>query len=263
MLRLKTYTRAALALLLGERCVVCGRPHVGAQICNACLLRLPYINIKGAAGNPIERLFWGRTPVERASSMLLYQPGFEAGSLLHAIKYRGRSGLAVTLGRMLAQEHTAYGFFEGIDAIVPVPLHPKRQRQRGYNQSERLARGVSEVTGLPIIEAVQRTKDNVSQTSLDTSQRADNVKGIFRLRPEAETDVRGKHILIIDDVITTGATTYNCALALDGICERLSFLSLAFAGQMHAGRLTLEELRREDLTVSNAHFLEIQHQSLS
>lgn len=254
MLRLKTYTRAALALLLGERCVVCGRPHVGAQICNACLLRLPYINIKGAAGNPIERLFWGRTPVVRASSMLLYQPGFEAGALLHAIKYKGRYGLAETLGRMLAQEHVGYGFFDGVDCIVPVPLHPKRQRQRGYNQSERLARGISQVTGIPVVEAVRRTKNNVSQTTLDSSQRADNVRGIFEPRPETSETVRGKHVLFVDDVITTGATTCNCALALEGLCPSMSFLSLSFAGQLHAGCLTPEELGRPDLTRDSESF---------
>lgn len=262
MPRLKTYTRAALALLLGERCVVCGRLHAGAQICPACLLRLPYINIKGVAGNPVERLFWGSTPVERASSMLFYQPGFEAGGLLHAIKYRGRSGLAVTLGRMMAQEHLPHGFFEGVDVIVPVPLHPKRQRQRGYNQSERLAHGVGEITGLPVVQAVRRTKNNVSQTSLDNSQRADNVRGIFALRPEMAEAVRGKHVLVLDDVITTGATTYNCALPLVGVCERMSFLSLAFAGQLHVGCLTPDELCRPDLTVSNADFVERQHQPL-
>lgn len=262
MSSLKTYTRAALALLLGERCVVCGHPLVGAKLCPECLLRLPYINIKGVESNPIERLFWGSVPVARASAMMIYQPGFETDKILYAIKYRDRPDLAVEMGRMMAQEHVAHGFFEGIDAIVPVPLHPKRLRERGYNQSERLAQGIAEVTGIPVIELAKRTKDNVSQTTLTHDERAENVKGIFSADKALFHDFNGRHILIVDDVITTGATSISCAKSFAGSPLRISFLALAFAGRLHVGRLTYAELHKPDCTADNADFRERQSQSL-
>lgn len=262
MSSLKTYTRAALALLLGERCVVCGRPLAGAKICPECLLRLPYINIKGVEANPIERLFWGSVPVVRASASMIYQPGFEADRILHAIKYNDRPDLAVEMGRIMAQEHIGHGFFEGIDAIVPVPLHPKRKRERGYNQSERLAQGIAEVTGIPVVELVKRTKDNVSQTKLAHEERSENVKGIFAADEALLQKFSGRHVLIVDDVITTGSTSINCAKALAGTSLRLSFLALAFAGRLHVGRLTYAELHKPDFTIDNSEFRQRQSQSL-
>lgn len=271
MNRLRTYTRAALAILLGERCIVCGRVLPGAGICPSCLLRLPYINIKGVSGNPMERIFWGAIPIVRASSMLIYHPGSIAEPIIHAIKYHDRPDLAVELGRMMAQEHLPHGFFEGIDAIQPVPLHIKRQRQRGYNQSERLARGISEVTGIKIVDVVRRRVDNVSQTRLSHEQRKDNVREIFAVDREAAAALRLKHILIVDDVITTGSTTINCAQAITGhmLCDdgelpdlRVSILSLAYAGTMHIGRLSAEELHRADCTVSNEEFRQRQYAPL-
>lgn len=262
MFSLKTYTRAALALLLGERCVVCGRPIVGTGLCPKCLLRLPYINIKGVDANPIERLFWGSVPVVRASASMTYQPGFEADKILHAIKYKNHPLLAVEMGRIMAQEHIRHGFFEGIGAIVPVPLHPKRLHKRGYNQSERLAQGIAEVTGLPIVELVRRTKDNISQTTLNHDERAENVKGIFAADEAKLQTFSGRHILIVDDVITTGATTISCARTLADKGLRISFLALAFAGRLHVGRLTYAELHKEDKTIDNSEFRERQSQSL-
>lgn len=269
MTSVKTYMRAALALLLGERCVICGRPLVGAMLCPECLLKLPYINIRGVEGNALERHFWGITPVVRASASLQYRPNFEIGKLLHEIKYHGRDDLAVYMGRIMAQEHLRTGFFDTIDAIQPIPLHPNRQSKRGYNQSERLAQGIAEVTGLPIVNLVKRMKDNASQTQFEHADRRKNTEGIF----EAVATDRPlpRHILIIDDVITTGATCISCAQALTGYTPeraygwngpKVSFLSLAYAGSLHLGRLTLQELNREDLTIDNQEFRLRQHKSL-
>lgn len=254
--------RAALAIMLGERCVVCRRPLMGQGLCPHCVMALPYINIRGVAGNCIERLFWGTTPVERASATIVYQPGFDVERLLHAIKYKNRPDLAIEVGRIVAQEHLAAGFFEGIDAIQPIPLHPNRQRERGYNQSERIAQGISEVTGLPIVDLVQRVVDNVSQTQLSHNERRQNVDHIF----EADTHSAPlRHILIIDDVITTGATTVSCARALTEKMPnvRLSFLSFAYAGPHHAGRLFPTDHNVPDCTVSNADFRERQFPQLA
>lgn len=271
MLPLRTYARTALALLTGERCVVCGDVLAGAGICPKCLLQLPFANIRGATGNPIERLFWGVVPIVRANALLTYHPGDSVEPIIHAIKYHGRSDLAVDMGRHMAQELLATGFFDGIDYLQPVPLHPHRQRTRGYNQSERLARGISELTGIPIADFVRRTKDNKSQTKMAHEERQENVSGIFEVNTDELRAKHPKHILFIDDVVTTGSTIISCMKAATGTTEapsistssfRVSVLALAFAGQLHVGRLFTQDVGLDDATVSNSEFRERQYASL-
>lgn len=270
MLPLRTYARTALALLLGERCVVCGEVLAGAGICPKCLLQLPYVNVRGAAGNPIERLFWGVVPIVRANSLLTYRPKGNVEPIVHSIKYHGRSDLAVILGRHMAQELLGTDFFDGIDYLQPVPLHPHRQRTRGYNQSERLAKGISELTGIPIADFVRRTTDNKSQTKIAHEERQGNVVGIFTPNMDELQAKRPKHILFIDDVVTTGSTIISCMKAVTDTYEtpgtapsiRVSMLSLAFAGQMHVGRLFIEDTNLKDATISNREFRERQYATL-
>lgn len=260
-----TYARTALALLLGERCVVCGRPQAGSTLCPRCLLQLPYINIKGVEGNAIERLFWGVTPVVRASAMLAYRPGYDVERLIHSIKYSGHRRLAVEMGRWMAQELAATDFFSGIDYVQPVPLHRNRMATRGYNQSERLARGIADATGLPIGSFAKRRVDNVSQTRLSHDERRQNVEDIFAPIMSNIERHRPRHILIVDDVITTGSTAISCAQSIASAfaCTdggeppvRFSFLALAYAGALHAGRLSTAELRRPVLEESAEAFRE-------
>lgn len=267
---LKTYLRTALAIVLGERCVVCEEFLPGAGICPRCLLHLPFLNIKGAAGNPIERLFWGVLPIERASSMLQYTPGGMTSRVLKAVKYQGRSDLAVELGRMMAAELLSTDFFDDIDYLQPVPLHPRRQRKRGYNQSECLARGIAELTGLPIGNFVIRTKNNVSQTTLTHEERRGNVENIFVANTAELQRLKPKHVLFIDDVVTTGSTIINCVQSITGTPTaeqdtslRVSVLSPAFAGNLHAGRLSPADLGMSSYVVDNTEFREQQIQSLS
>jgi ComF family protein len=130
---------------------------------------------------------------------------------------------------MLAKEVQTAGFFDGIDGIIAVPLAKKRQQQRGYNQSEEIAQGVSEITGLPILKkVVRRTVFEGSQTNKGRWERHDNVEHVFELIDTKA--VSGQHLLLIDDVVTTGATCLACAKAL---CQagdvRISILSLGFA----------------------------------
>lgn len=282
MLRIRTYTRTALAIILGERCVVCGRVHAGATVCPECLLRLPYLDIHGKHDRYVEQLLWGYMPLERASSLIHYTSE-RSQALLESIKYRGRSDLALQLGRMMGEEFSRRQFFEGIDCIQPVPLHPARLRQRGYNQSERLAQGIAQVTGLPVVDLIRRRVDNVSQTKLGPSERRKNVEHIFVPNTPEIHRRQPQHILFVDDVITTGATLINCVQAIVGTPEerfarfealrnaaeesdfraelpdttplrsepKVSVLSLAFAGKLIAGPLTPEELHHPLLTISN------------
>lgn len=298
MKRITTYARSALALLLGERCVVCGCVSTGADVCPKCLLKLPYINIRGVADDMIERLFWGALPIVRASSMLEYAPNNSAQLLLESIKYKGRSDIAVKMGCMMGEALIRRGFFEGIDCIQPVPLHPNRRMQRGYNQSEELARGIAEVARLPIVDLVRRTTDNVSQTKLSHTERIGNVKDIFAPNTAEIQRLRPHHILFVDDVITTGSTLISCVQAIVGkpeerskiieairnqadkhglshdnhgvesmsghtattppLTPKISVLSLAYAGKLCPGFRTPEELHHPLQLESNKHFRNLQ-----
>ena len=175
------------------------------------------------------RLLWGQIPVERVAAMFYYEAGSETAKIIYDLKYHDQPEMGEELGRMVAREFTLAGFFEGIDAVVPVPLARRRQRQRGYNQSMMVAQGISDVTGLPIFGHVAcRTVFVKSQTSMGRWDRIDNVSGVFEVR-NAEA-LQGKHILLIDDVMTTGATIISCARELQKVADvRVSVLTLGFA----------------------------------
>ena len=208
-------------------CVVCGAPLVEGEeaICTHCNINMPRTNYHKVKDNLVERIFWGKIPLERATSYFFYRKGSD----FHQFKYGGRKELGAIMGRFMAAELATTDFFEGIDVIIPVPLHPRKRKARGYNQSEWIARGVSQVVGLPVdVSSVIREKHTDTQTRKSTYERWENVDGIFRLRhPE---NFVGKHVLIIDDVLTTGSTTTACADVfheVEGV--RISVLTLAVA----------------------------------
>jgi ComF family protein len=133
--------------------------------------------------------------------------------LLHNIKYRQREDLAIALGRQLGRELKAAKW--EVDTILPVPLHPRKQRQRGYNQSELLCDGMGEAMGIPVWpNALQRLRHTESQTAKNTTERLLNVKDAFAVAPRFKETLRGRHLLLVDDVLTTGATLESCALTL-------------------------------------------------
>jgi ComF family protein len=149
--------------------------------------------------------------------------------LVAAIKYQGNIALGEWIGASLAEELLSSGFFEGIDYLIPVPLHKKKQWKRGFNQSETLAKGISAITGIPIDRNnLYRAKANVSQTRKGTYERWKNTLNIFQVRDV--NSFKNKHLLLLDDVLTTGSTLEACARALLQ-CEnaRLSVLTLAIA----------------------------------
>lgn len=210
-------------------CVICGRRLLPSQplLCSHCTLHLPVTNYYlSPLDNPMARLFWGLFPIERASALFFYEPKASTRELIYDLKYRGYPMIGEEMGALIARHYQPAGFFEGVDAIIPVPLTRRRRWQRGYNQSEMLARGIREVTGLPILtDVLKRTSFKGSQTKKNQWERRENVDGVFRLvRPD---DIRGKHILLIDDIITTGATIVACA---DELCKagdvKISVLSL-------------------------------------
>ena len=179
--------------------------------------------------NRVERLFWAKLPLGRATSYFYYRKGSSYCNIVHRLKYEGNKKIGRVMGRCMAAELLPSGFFEGVDVLMPVPLHPKKQRARGYNQSELLARGLSEVTGLPVdARSLVRQKHVESQTRKSAYERWANVEGIFRL--ECPERFAGKHVLLVDDVLTTGATTTACADAFAGVPDvRISILTLSMA----------------------------------
>ncbi|MBQ5406922.1 MAG: ComF family protein [Prevotella sp.] len=199
-------------------------------MCARCNFHLPRTGFQNNAyENDMAKLFWGQIPIERATAFFYYEAHAETANILYELKYKDHPEIGEIFGRMFAAEIKSAGFFDEIDGIVPVPLAKKRQRQRGYNQSEEIAQGISEITGLPIYKkVVKRISFKGSQTNKGRWDRQENVERVFDLI-DAEA-VSNKHLLLIDDVVTTGATCIACAKVL---CQsanvRISILSLGFA----------------------------------
>ena len=221
-----------LDLISPRLCVVCGHRLTVTEevICARCNFHLPRTGFQhNAYENDMAKLFWGQIPIERATAFFYYEAHAETANILYELKYKDHPEIGEIFGRMFATEIKSAGFFDEIDGIVPVPLAKKRQRQRGYNQSEEIAQGISEITGLPIYKkVVKRISFKGSQTNKGRWDRQENVERVFDLI-DAEA-VSNKHLLLIDDVVTTGATCIACAKVL---CQsanvRISILSLGFA----------------------------------
>lgn len=212
-------------------CVICGRrlSPTERSLCSVCVLHLYRTTFQFTPeDNEMAQLFWGLLPVERTAALIYYEPRSETAALIYKLKYGHRPDIGEDLGRIMAEEMKPAGFLDGIDVLLPIPLSKKRYWQRGYNQSEMLARGMSEVTGLPVItKAVRRTNFRQSQTSLTRKERQENVEGTFVLRhPEL---LENKHVLLIDDICTTGATLLACSEAIRSVKGiRISILTLGF-----------------------------------
>ena len=212
-------------------CVVCGErlSPTERSLCSVCMLHLPRTTYQFSPDdNPMAQLFWHLTPIKRAAALLYYEPHSELARLIYDLKYHDRPDIGEDMGRLMANEMQLAHYFDGIDVLLPVPLSRKRLRQRGYNQSEMLAIGVSDITHLPIVTNALRRKHFVkSQTRLSRHERQENVEDMFELRDGNR--LQGKHVLLIDDICTTGATLIACIDALKNIPGiRLSVLTLGF-----------------------------------
>ena len=215
-------------LIFPRCCVVCGEllSPQEKDLCLNCLAKLP--KIEKMHLEEIEKTFWGRVSIERATSFIYYHKGSPYNNLLHRLKYSNRPEVGEHLAFLAANEMLETGFFDSIDAIVPLPLSKKKLRKRGYNQCDYIAAGISKATGIPIIRnAVTRIVANESQTHKNREERWKNVEGIFALSDA--TKLEGRHILLIDDILTTGATLASCAKTIEDGCNcRISIFTLAY-----------------------------------
>lgn len=199
-------------------------------ICSECLYQLPRTGYCREEDNPVARMFWGRIYLQNACSYLHFQKGGRLQSIIHKLKYKGQKEIGVLLGKMLASEMAGTPYTM-VDLIVPVPLHKTKLRKRGYNQSELICKGISEIINKEInTTGLKRLVTTSTQTHKQRYDRFENVKGIFKV-----TDPKifeNKHILLVDDVLTTGATLEACAIAFNGVPGiKISVASLAFAIQ--------------------------------
>ncbi|MBL7895467.1 MAG: ComF family protein [Bacteroidia bacterium] len=198
-------------------------------ICNPCFINLPQSKFEAENESELDKLFYGRVPIQKAGAYLLFEKSGKVQRILHAIKYNGNKLLAYRVGQWYGEKLKEYPAFANAQGIIPVPLHAKKLKQRGFNQSEEFANGISNALGIPVIkDCLVRTEYTSTQTKKSKAERWENVKDKFELlHPE---QVSNKTVLLVDDVITTGATLDACYQALskaEGI--NVSVVSLAYA----------------------------------
>jgi ComF family protein len=220
-----------LSLIYPRHCEACSRNlyRHEAHICNHCRINLPRSNYHKQAVSPMHMTFAGRVPLIMACSYFLYEKSGKVQKLLHAIKYQEQQELARYLGRLYAEDLQAAKTFAGVDLILPVPLHKNKLKIRGFNQSEEFAKGLAQGLQKDMsTHHLNRVMDTKTQTRKKKYERWENVDGIFQVQ-EAGT-LYGKHILLVDDVVTTGATIEASWQALKQIEDvKVSLVSIAFA----------------------------------
>ncbi len=214
-------------------CIHCGKPLVGNErhLCTHCLSEIPWTHQASQPDNIAEMRLSGRIPIHAAASLMTFKKGFVTQSILHAIKYHGNTHLAHQFGCILGTELISSGRFDDIEYIVPVPLHWWRKLRRGYNQSQLICEAMSEVMAKPVISNnLYRRKYTSSQTRKSRADRLDNMRGVFAIRnPQQFED---KHILLVDDILTTGSTTEGCYQALSHIPRlKISVATLAITNR--------------------------------
>lgn len=218
-------------LLLPRRCAGCDDVLRATEeaICAVCLEDLPRTRFTDAADNPVARIFWGRVELTGATALLHFDKRGLAQRLLHRLKYKGDRNVGRELGRLLGQELAAWERMPAVDVVLPVPLHPRKERERGFNQSALIAEGLREALGLADHGALlERVLHTASQTRKGRAERWVNVKEAFRVQDPSR--LRDRHVLLVDDVVTTGATLESCARALLQVPgTRVSVATVAFA----------------------------------
>src|SRR5579859_3044390 len=198
-------------------------------LCTRCILQLPLTGYPVGDDNPIKEKFIARIPVKYAGALLKFRKTGIGQRLLHQLKYNNHPEIGIRLGKIFGNELKKFALDKEFDLIVPMPLHPTRQRRRGYNQSTKFAEGVTQAIGVPNFEdVVVRRLNTPSQTRKNKTERWENVKDAFRIQQPSA--IRGRRILLVDDIITTGASIEACGQRLlDHGCNELSVACIAEA----------------------------------
>ncbi len=216
-------------LLFPNVCAGCGQILLTGEkvICLACKHNLPYTNYHKYSDNPVANTFKGRVKLEAATSFLYFRQLGITQRLMHGLKYKGHKEVGLCLGNWMGEALKETDIYNSIDIIMPVPLYEKRENKRGYNQCNILAQGMAEAINKTVSTThLLRVKNNRSQTKLERWTRWTNVQEIFKV--EHISEIENKHILLLDDVVTTGATLEACASLLVPFCK-VSIATLAIA----------------------------------
>lgn len=231
MNQLKQYFSGLLGLFFPELCATCGKRLISQEkfVCFECWQDLPVTNFHQNPDNKVAQLFWGRVDISSATAFFSYKKGSKYQQLIHFVKYKGLKELGFETGKKFGYQLLEWSDFAEIDVLMPVPLHPRKEKKRGFNQSEWIARGIAEVLKKPVdTKTLYRRVFTSTQTKRNRYERWQNVEHVFGLNDP--NDIENKHILLIDDVVTTGATLEACAihiLKLPG--TKMSIATLAYA----------------------------------
>jgi len=229
IMKIKTLVENLVSLIYPKLCVICGEPLVENEkfFCYACYLKLPITNYHFISDNRAMERLAGKVSLTKASSYLYYNKGGIAQKLITEIKYRGNQDLGEWIGAYISKDMISSDFFKGIDYLIPVPLHRSKEKKRGFNQAEKIAEGISRTTGIRMeTKNVFREKANTSQTRKGVFDRWKNTQNLFDIKDPKLFE--GKHILLIDDVLTTGSTLEALAQSLLKSPEvKISILTLA------------------------------------
>lgn len=213
---LKTFFEGLLQLFFPRLCPGCDDTLQGknALLCLPCIQSLPHTGFASLPGNPAERMFIGRCRISGAHAEFYFSKGHALQGLIHQLKYKGHMQAGLFLGRCMGTSLKDSKRFSGAEYLLPMPLFASREKKRGYNQAMILCKGMQEILCIPIAEGnLIRRRATETQTRKDRSERWQNVANSFLVKnPEA---LKGKHVLLVDDVITTGATLEACCAALE------------------------------------------------
>lgn len=220
-----------LSLLFPRLCCGCGTHLMRNEnlLCTECYVSIPRTDYHLSEENPVAKLFWGRCNISRTAAFSYYTKGSRIRKIIHTLKYKGIKEIGTEMGRIYGASLKSSQFLEGIDIIIPVPLHYSRERKRGFNQCDLICEGLSEISGIGVRKDIlKRVSMSDTQTKRSRYERWLNVDGIFEVTdPES---IEGKHLLVVDDVITTGSTIEACASELLKIKDvRVSVIALAVA----------------------------------
>lgn len=230
---LKNIVADTLHLFYPHTCTGCGSDVLEREnlLCLTCINDLPNTNFAKHNGNPVEKAFWGRIPVTAAHSQFYFAKESLVQHLIHQLKYKGNKQIGIYLGELMGNHLLNSDRFKNVNAIIPLPLYPDKERKRGYNQASVICQGIANTMNIPVItNNVLRRRFTETQTRKHRTERWQNVEGSFIVTDAAI--LKNKNILLVDDVITTGATIEACGQAILE-CEGVNLFvaSLAYASK--------------------------------